>query len=203
MLRTRCVFTCFRNSTTNRQIRERETNRSRAHTFRDGIFRAQHMPEIIISIYVHVYMFFTSKPATRRVRDRIPNSELLTPISIGIAKRSFSFDVHSVIVLYSLFHLSCFDYCGALAIIASLECSISIHFTECIGTLLTKLIRTYVQLILFLRVANQLHIAFDKQMKESPINWRVTRNKRIKFTTNSKQTLVLCHVICAIAFIFL
>lgn len=105
--------------------------------------------------------------------------------------------------LYSLFYLSGFDYCGALAIIASLECSISIHFTECIGTLLTKLIRTYVQLILFLRVANQLHIAFDKQMKESPINWHVTRNKRIKSTTNSKQILALCHVIWAIAFVFL
>lgn len=55
----------------------------------------------------------------------------------------------------------------------------------CIGTLLTKRIWTCIrcecmyvtpcaQLILFLRVANQLHIVFDKQMKESPKQiWRV------------------------------
>lgn len=118
------------------------------------------------------------------------NGEKRTETGIPNAKLHTQFFIQWSHTLYLVFQSGQHD-CGAMAIIASLKCSISTRFHwMCIGTLLTKLIRTYVQLILFLRVANQLHIAFDKQMKESPINWRVTQNKCIKLG----HCMALCHV---------
>lgn len=113
---------------------------------------------------------------------RMPNS---------YSTRSYSFNAPTLCI--SFFWTGQYD-CGAMAIIASLECSISIHIHWiCIGTLLTKLIRTYVQIILFLRVANQLHNVFDKRMKENPINWRVTWNKWIKLGRWSARHYVISN----------
>lgn len=166
-------FYVFCNSSAKQQQRQQQQQQRRQQQQQNNLwlrpfhdmFRAQHMPEIIISIYVHVYMFSqANRQANIWVRARFPvsrSNEWDSRFRIAYCTRSFSFDA------LTLFGTGRFN-CGTVAIIASLECSISIHFTECIGTLLTKLIRTFVQLILFLRVANQLHIVFDKQMKRAP-----------------------------------
>lgn len=120
--------------------------------------------------------------------------------------RSFSFEWHGVCLLHSLDMGANRLVVASTAIIASLELCLDFHampMQNCIRTLLTETntqtrkrartqIRTYVQFILFLHVANQLHttsiVVFDKMdetadvppLQSSEQLTRIMRDNRIK-----------------------
>lgn len=137
----------------------------------------KHMPwEIIISIYVHVYMFFT-EPKNRLNSTNETRAHKRTHAGYSgtfensHCTRSFSCNVIIRFALYCVCVCSMRSLCKWAYVAKTerpLRCTshqrivriarfpfISITL-QCIGTLLTQLIRTYAQLISFLRVANQL-----------------------------------------------